>query len=131
MKVRGQQVLLSTTLVGAYPRPVFMQGKVFGEGVHASEFPSYRMRELYGHSVALAVKDMKDAGLDIVTDGGQHCENETDYEYAELFHFMAHRLDGYAPYGDRIQVGVFDLPIYKPTVLGPVSWQRPSVQTTG
>jgi hypothetical protein len=52
MKVRGQQVLLSTTLVGAYPRPVFMQGKVFGEGVHASEFPSYRMRELYGLSVA-------------------------------------------------------------------------------
>lgn len=48
MKVRGQQVLLPTTLAGAYPRPVFMQGKVFGEGVHASEFPSHRMRELYG-----------------------------------------------------------------------------------
>jgi 5-methyltetrahydropteroyltriglutamate--homocysteine methyltransferase len=125
MKIRGQQVLLPTTLVGAYPRPVFMEGKVFGEGVHAPEFPSFRMRELYRHSVALAVKDMEDAGLDIVTDGGQHYENETDYEYAELFHFMAHRLDGYAPYGDRIQVGAFDLPIYKPTVLGPVSWRRP------
>jgi 5-methyltetrahydropteroyltriglutamate--homocysteine methyltransferase len=69
---------------------------------------------------------MEDAGLDIVTDGGQDYENETDYECAELFHFMAHRLDGYAPYGDRIQVGVFDLPVYKPTVLGPVSWQRPA-----
>jgi 5-methyltetrahydropteroyltriglutamate--homocysteine methyltransferase len=52
-----------------------MQGKVFSEGVHASEFPGYRMRELYRHSVALAVKDMADAGLDIVTDGGQHYEN--------------------------------------------------------
>lgn len=125
MKVRGQDVLLPTTLVGAYPRPVFMEGKVFGEGVLAPEFPSFRVRELYRHSVALAVKDMTDAGLDIVTDGAQHYENETDYEYAELFHFMAHRLEGYAPFGDRIQVGAFDLPIYKPTVLGPVAWRRP------
>ena len=125
MKIRDEQVLLPTTLVGAYPRPVFMTGKVFGEGVHAPEFPSYRMRELYSHAVALAIKDMDDAGLDIVTDGGQHYENETDYEYAELFHLMAHRLDGYVPYGDRIQVGAFDLPIYKPTVLGPVAWKRP------
>ncbi len=125
MKVKGQDVLLPTTLVGAYPRPVFMEGKVFSEGVLAPEFPSYRMRELYRHSVELAIKDMTDAGLDIVTDGGQHYENETDYEYAELFHLMAHRLEGYAPYGDRIQVGAFDLPIYKPTVLGPVQWRRP------
>jgi 5-methyltetrahydropteroyltriglutamate--homocysteine methyltransferase len=128
MKVRGQDVLLPTTLVGAYPRPVFMAGKVFGDGVHAPEFPSYRMRELYRHAVALAVKDMTEAGLDIVTDGAQHYENETDYEYAELFHYMAHRLDGYAPYGDRIQVGAFDLPIYKPTVIGPVAWRRPAVK---
>jgi 5-methyltetrahydropteroyltriglutamate--homocysteine methyltransferase len=126
MKLQGEDVLLPTTLVGSYPRPLFMEGKVFGEeGVHAPEFPSYRMRELYRHSVALAIKDMTDAGLDIVTDGGQHYENETDYEYAELFHYMAHRLDGYAPYGDRIQVGAFDLPIYKPTVIGEVGWRRP------
>ena len=56
MKVRGNDVLLPTTIVGAYPRPIFMEGKVFGEGVHAPEFPSYRMRELYRHAVALAVK---------------------------------------------------------------------------
>jgi methionine synthase II (cobalamin-independent) len=125
MKISGQDILLPTTLVGAYPRPVFMEGKVFTEGVLAPEFPSYRMRELYRHSVELAIKDMVDAGLDIVTDGAQHYENETDYEYAELFHLMAHRLEGYAPYGDRIQVGAFDLPIYKPSVIGQVAWRRP------
>jgi hypothetical protein len=43
---------------------------------------------------------------------------------------MAHRLDGYAPYGDRIQVGVFDLPIYKPTVLGPAEpWIIEAINT--
>lgn len=125
MKVRGQDVLLPATLVGAYPRPIYMEGKVFPVGVHEPEYVSYRMRELYQHAVSAAVHDMLDVGLDIVTDGGQYYENETGYEYAELFHAMAHKLDGYAGYGDRIQVGTFDLPIYKPTVLGDVAWRRP------
>ncbi|MCW2632486.1 MAG: Methionine synthase vitamin-B12 independent [Pseudonocardia sp.] len=125
MKVRGQDVLLPATLVGAYPRPIYMEGKVFPVGVRSPEYESYRKRELYQLAVSAAVHDMQDVGLDIVTDGGQYYENETGYEYAELFHAMAHKLDGYAGYGDRIQVGAFDLPIYKPTVLGDVAWRRP------
>jgi 5-methyltetrahydropteroyltriglutamate--homocysteine methyltransferase len=125
MKVRGEDVLLPATIVGAYPRPIFMEGRVLPIGVQASEFVDYRARELYHHAVSLAVRDMLDVGLDVVTDGGQYYENETGYEYAELFHVMAHKLEGYAAYGDRIQVGAFDLPIYKPTVLGDVAWRRP------
>ena len=125
MKVRGQDVLLPATLVGAYPRPIYMEGKVFPVGVHEPEYVSYRMRELYHHAVSAAVRDMLGVGLDIVTDGGQYYENETGYEYAGAVHAMAHKLDGYAGYGDRIQVGAFDLPIYKPTVLGDVAWRRP------
>lgn len=125
MKVRGEDVLLPTTIVGAYPRPIFMEGRVFPVGVHAGEFTDYRARELYHHAVSSAVHDMLDVGLDILTDGGQYYENETGYEYAELFHVMAHKLEGYAGYGDRIQVGAFDLPIYKPTVLGDIAWRRP------
>jgi 5-methyltetrahydropteroyltriglutamate--homocysteine methyltransferase len=102
-----------------------MEGRVFGEGVDAREFPSYRVRELYHHSVALVTKDMIDAGLDIVVDGGQYYENETNYELAEHHHVMAHRLEGYLPYGDRFVAALFDLPIYKPTVVGPVQWRRP------
>ncbi|MGB7293399.1 MAG: hypothetical protein WBD99_14585 [Thermodesulfobacteriota bacterium] len=126
MKIRGQEVLLPTTLVGAYTRPIWFTEKVFTPGVDAPEFPSYRIRELYQQAVALAVKDMEDAGLDIVTDGAQYYEHETNYEYAELFHYMAHRFAGYRPYGERIVVGAFDLPIYKPTVVGPVRWERPA-----
>jgi 5-methyltetrahydropteroyltriglutamate--homocysteine methyltransferase len=125
MKVRGEDVLLPATIVGAYPRPIFMEGRVFPVGVHAGEFTDYRARELYHHAVSSAVHDMLDVGLDILTDGGQYYENETGYEYAELFHVMAHKLEGYAGYGDRIQVGAFDLPIYKPTVLGDIAWRRP------
>lgn len=125
MKVRGEDVLLPATIVGAYPRPIFMEGRVFPVGANAPEFENFRERELYRHAVELAVRDMLDAGLDVVTDGGQYYENETGYEYAELFHVMAHKLAGYAGYGERIQVGAFDLPIYKPSVIGDVGWVRP------
>ena len=125
MKIRGEEVLLPTTIVNSYPRPIFMQGRVFGEGVHAREFPSFRVRELYRAAVALVVKDQEDTGIDIVTDGGQYYENETNYEVAEHHHIVAQRLEGYVPYGDRMVAGTFDLPIYKPTALGPIRWRRP------
>jgi methionine synthase II (cobalamin-independent) len=125
MKVRGQDVLLPTTIVNSLPRPIFMQGRVFGEGVHAREFPSFRVRELYFNAVALVIKDMMDAGLDIVADGGQYYENETNYELAEHHLVMANRLEGYVPYGDRFVAALFDLPLYKPSVIAPVRWRRP------
>jgi len=125
MKLRGREVLLPTTHVGSYPRPIYMQGRVFDTGIDAPEFPSYRTRELYRAAVAAVVRDQERLGLDIVTDGGQHYENETDYELSELFHFLPNRLAGIMPYGDRIQVGVYDMPIYKPTVVGEIGWHRP------
>jgi 5-methyltetrahydropteroyltriglutamate--homocysteine methyltransferase len=125
MRLRDKDVLLPTTHVGSYPRPIYMQGKVFEPGVDASEFPSFRTRELYRHAVAAVIRDQERVGLDIVTDGGQHYENETDYELSELFHYTAQRLHGVKPYGDRIQVGVYDMPIWKPTVVGQIEWSRP------
>lgn len=125
MKVRGSDVLLPTTLVGAYPRQVFMQGPVFDAGVHGKEYPSYRMRELYRAAVALTVKDQEDVGIDVVTDGAQHYENETDWELAELFHMIPHHLEGYVPYGENVVLGTNTLAVYKPTVVGDVGWRRP------
>ena len=75
--------------------------------------------------MAVAVKDQQDAGLDVIVDGGQYYENETNYEVAEHHHVIAQRLEGYDPYGDRMVAGTFDLPIYKPTALGPIRWRRP------
>ena len=38
VNVRGQDVLLPTTIVGSYPRPQFLRGKVFPiGGVHSPE----------------------------------------------------------------------------------------------
>lgn len=96
---KGSDILLPTTHVGAYPRPVFMQGSSLGDRVDARDFPTVRHRELYEAGVALVIKDQDDAGLDIVTDGAQHYENETSYELSELFYTLPHHLEGYLPYG--------------------------------
>jgi 5-methyltetrahydropteroyltriglutamate--homocysteine methyltransferase len=125
MRIRGTDVLLPTMIVNSLPRPIFMEGRVFTEGADAREYPSFRLRELYWAAVRLAVADQVDAGLDVVADGGQYYENETNYEVAEHHHVMAQRLENYVPYGDRMVAGTFDLPIYKPTAIGPIGWHRP------
>lgn len=126
MKIRGEEVLLPTTIVGAYPRPLFMSGlRVFQPGVRQQEFPSYWMRENYFDAVALVTKEMLDAGLDIVTDGQQHYETETAYEFSELHHYVAGRLEGYLPYGEDIPGDEGPTPVFKPTAEGPVRWVRP------
>ena len=126
MKVRDEEVLFPTTIVGAYPRPLFMQGlKVFEWGVQAPEFPSYWMREVFNDSVALVTKEMLDAGLDIVSDGQQHYETETAYEYSELHHYLASRLEGYLPYGEKIPGDSGETPVYMPSVVAPVKWVLP------
>lgn len=127
MKVRGEETLLPTTIVGSYPRALFLRGKVFlPNGIHSPEFPSYDMRTLYRNAVALAIKDMTDAGLDIVTDGCQHYESDTDYEQAEIFHFYLDRLEGFRPYGPNLSAGHFkDIPVYRPMCVGQIGWVRP------
>jgi 5-methyltetrahydropteroyltriglutamate--homocysteine methyltransferase len=127
MKALGQDVLLPTTIVGSYPRAMFLRGKVFPlTGTHSPEFPSFEARTLYRNAVALAIKDMTDAGLDVVTDGCQHYESDTDYEQGEIFHFYLDRLDGFRPYGSNLSAGHFqNIPVYRPTCVGPVGWVRP------
>jgi 5-methyltetrahydropteroyltriglutamate--homocysteine methyltransferase len=127
VSIRGEHILLPTTIVGSYPRPMFLRGKVFPlGGVHAPEFPSFEVRSNYRNAVALAIKDMTDAGLDVVTDGCQHYESDSDYEQGEIFHFYLDRLEGFVPYGDPITAGHFqEVPVYKPTCVGPIAWRRP------
>jgi methionine synthase II (cobalamin-independent) len=95
-------------------------------GVHSPEFPSFEMRTLYRNAVALAIKDMTDAGLDIVTDGCQHYESSSDYEQGEIFHYYLDRLEGFRPYGPPLSAGEFkNVPVYRPTCVGDIGWVRP------
>src|SRR5581483_8041240 len=83
MKVRGQEILFPTTMVGSYPRPNWLVGKVFGE-FDEPDWIDYRTKEAYEDAVRLCVDDQVRAGIDVICDGQQHYESETVHEYGQV-----------------------------------------------
>jgi methionine synthase II (cobalamin-independent) len=123
MKVRGEEILLPTTMVGSYPRPHWLTGKVFGE-FDEPDFIDYLTKEYYEDAVMLCVKEQEDAGLDIVTDGQLYLESETTHEYGQVFHFMAHHLSGFKKFGEPISIELYKK-FHAPIVHDKIHWGRP------
>lgn len=65
MRIGGQDVLLPTTMVGSYPRPNWLRGKVFSE-FDEPDYIDYSTKEAFEDAVRLCVDDQIRAGLDIV-----------------------------------------------------------------
>ena len=95
MRVRDSEILLPTTMVGSYPRPPWLTGKVFGE-FDEPDYIDYGTKERFWDAVQLCVDDQVRAGLDIVADGQQYFESETMHEYGQVFQG---RLGGQCPDG--------------------------------
>jgi len=123
MKLRGREVILPTTMVGSWPRPPWMQGKVFG-GVCDEDYVDMTARRNYEDAVKLCIKEQDLAGLDIVTDGNQYFEGETGYDKDSLFHFAPMRLKGFQGWGPPIEFPGIEH-YYLPTVVGKIEWVRP------
>lgn len=99
MQIRGEEVTIPVTMVGAYPRPHWLQGRVFGSR-HTPLYTSMAMRTAYEDAVRLCCRDQEEAGLDILTDGLQYQDWESNgYQYDALWHLFTEMLDGYAPFG--------------------------------
>ena len=77
MQVRDQDILLPTTMVGSYPRPKWLTGKVFGE-YDEPDFIDYRTKENFTDAVRLCVDDQRRAGVDVICDGQQYYESEDE-----------------------------------------------------
>ncbi len=123
MKVNGQEILLPTTMVGSYPRPHWITGKVFGE-FDEPDFIDYLTKEYYEDAVKICVKEQENAGLDIITDGQIYLESETTHEYGQVFHFMAHHLGGFKKFGEPISIELYKK-FHAPIVHDKVRWIRP------
>ena len=123
MRVRDQDILLPTTMVGSYPKPEWLHGKIFGE-YDEPDYINYRIKERYEDAVRLCVDDQKRAGIDMICDGQQYYESETMHEYGQVFHFWGHHLKGFKRWGDPIAI-----PLYKkfhaPAVVDDIEWVRP------
>lgn len=123
MEIRGQEVLLPTSAVSAFPRPHWLQGRVFG----SREEPYYRSHNLritYEDAVALCAQEQEKAGLDVLTDGAQYYEWEAPgFQLEPIFHFIPEMLGGIAPYGPPGD-GAKYAPFYKGTVHDKITWKR-------
>src|SRR5258708_8202817 len=123
MGVRYPEILLPTMMVGSYPRPPWLTGKVFGE-FDEPDYIDYGTKERFWDAVQLCVDDQVRAGIDIVSDGQQYFESETMHEYGQVFHFWGHHLKGFKRWGDPIAIDLYKK-FHAPAVVGDIEWVRP------
>lgn len=123
MLLGDHDVLLPTTMVGSWPRPLWMRGGVLRESVHEVDYLDMYQRTLYEDAVRLCVKDQDLAGLDIVTDGNQYFQGETPYDKVQML-LVPLRLAGfraYGPPGDQPGTEHY----FRPVVAEKIRWVRP------
>ena len=124
MEIRGEEVLLPVSAVSAFPRPHWLQGRIFGSQYEPT-YRSHNLRVAYEDACKLTAREQEAAGLHVLCDGAQYYEWEAPgFQLEPIFHFIPEMLGGitnYGPPGD----GVKYKPFYKGTVNGKVEWVRP------
>ena len=123
MRIAGREILLPTTMVGSWPRPLWLRGGVLRQSPYEVDFPDMYQRTLFEDAVRLAVKDQDLAGLDIVTDGNQYFEGETPYDKIQML-LVPLRLHGFRGYGPPGAVPGMEQ-YFRPVVHDRVRWVRP------
>ena len=123
MRVGNHDVLLPTTMVGSWPRPLWLRGGVLRESAYEVDYLDMYQRTLYEDAVRLCVKDQDLAGLDIVTDGNQYFQGETPYDKVQML-LVPLRLHGFRGYGPPGRVPGMEQ-YFRPVVYDKVHWVRP------
>jgi 5-methyltetrahydropteroyltriglutamate--homocysteine methyltransferase len=88
-----QNVLLPTTQVGAYPRPIWMEGRPIGDR-YGRDFEDMTARAKFEDATLVALVEQERAGLDLPTDGQQYYEPQTKWDREPVFNFVASRIGG-------------------------------------
>ncbi|MGE3287639.1 MAG: hypothetical protein AB7J32_16290 [Pseudonocardia sp.] len=124
VEIRGEDVLLPVSAVSAFPRPHWLQGRVFGSEYEPT-YRSHNLRVAYEDACKIVAREQERAGLHILCDGAQYYEWEAPgFQLEPIFHYIPEMLGGitnYGPPGD----GVKYKPFYKGRVTGKVEWVRP------
>lgn len=123
MRIGGSDVLLPTTMVGSWPRPLWLRGGVLRESPTDLDYIDMYQRTLFEDAVRLCVKDQDLAGLDIVTDGNQYFQGETPYDKIQML-LVPLRLAGFRAYGPPGTVPGMEH-YFRPVVAERIRWVRP------
>ncbi|MGR9073578.1 MAG: cobalamin-independent methionine synthase II family protein [Gammaproteobacteria bacterium] len=94
MEIRGQEVLIPTSMVGNYPNPRWWDNQFARNFSGDQEPPDALVRESLEDAVAAIVKDQENAGLDIISDGRLHGDNYADQALYYYFRRLGYNLKG-------------------------------------
>ena len=73
VQIRGEEILLPVSAVSAFPRPHWLQGRVFGSQYEPT-YRSHNLRVAYEDASKLVAREQERAGLHILCDGVQYYE---------------------------------------------------------
>ena len=94
MKIRGQDVLIPTSMVGNYPNPRWWDAG-WARHFHGDREPPDSMsREALEDAIGAIAVDQENAGLDIISDGRVHGDNYADNAVYHYFRCMGYNLRG-------------------------------------
>jgi 5-methyltetrahydropteroyltriglutamate--homocysteine methyltransferase len=94
MQIRGQEVLLPTSMVGNYPNPRWWDAHCVRDWTGDQEPPDSFNAEALQDATAALVADQELAGLDVITDGRLHGDNYADQAVYYYFRRMGYDLKG-------------------------------------
>lgn len=94
MKIRGQEILIPTSMVGNYPNPRWWDAEFARHFEGDREPPDSIRREALEDVVAAIAKDQENAGLDIISDGRVHGDNYADQALYYYFRRLGYNLKG-------------------------------------
>src|ERR1700693_1315885 len=105
MKVRGEQILIPTSMVGNYPNPRWWDASWGRHFTGNQEPPDSMNREALEDVAGAIVLDQENAGLDIISDGRVHGDNYAD---AALYYYL--RRLGYDLKGGHLGFPIYSRP---------------------
>ena len=94
MKIRGQEVLIPTSMVGNYPNPRWWDAEFARHFTGDQEPPDSHAREALEDVIAAIASDQENAGLDIIADGRVHGDNYADAALYYYFRRLGYNLKG-------------------------------------
>jgi len=124
MKVRGQDVMLPTTMVGNYPNPRWFDH--LASFSHFSNIPYGDLvtdtpeAEAFEDAMLALARDQEAAGLDIICDARLQAVGA----YGRILYYYPERMTGYEPYGPLIGLPIYSR-LYAPTCVGPIRRKVP------
>ncbi len=124
MKVRGQDVMLPTTMVGNYPNPRWFDSLAcfshFSNVPYGDLIMDTPEAEAFEDAMLGLAHDQEAAGLDIICDGRLQAVGA----YGRILYYYAERMTNYEPYGPLIGLPIYSR-LYAPTCVGPIRRKVP------